>query len=213
MHLRTIFSVFALVANALASLNTSREYQLHTQLKPGQGSKKRFDNLWLVASHTGAGLNDAVLYTNQSSGIKGFMNATNITQPNGQPYFNQLFDLGGSFPWGLIIADVNFYSAWEPVRVNAGDGQPSFFFNSSGLQWNENPSVPADQNAFGGWLVCDWWHGVPQLFAKWRSVYQISLVCVRCLPVAVITIMRTPRVARTSTCSPSISSSLTGSGE
>lgn len=213
MHFRTIFSVFALAAIALASLNTSREYQLHTQLKPGQGSKKRFDNLWLVASHTGAGLNDAVLYTNQSSGIKGFMNATNITQPNGQPYFNQLFDLGGSFPWGLIIADVNFYSAWEPVRVNAGDGQPSFFFNSSGLQWNENPSVPADQNAFGGWLVCDWWHGVPQLFAKWRSVYQISLVCVRCLPVAVITIMRTPRVARTSTCSPSISSSLTSPGE
>ncbi|THY28437.1 hypothetical protein D6D00_04174 [Aureobasidium pullulans] len=213
MHFRTIFSVFALAAIALASLNTSREYQLHTQLKPGQGSKKRFDNLWLVASHTGAGLNDAVLYTNQSSGIKGFMNATDITQPNGQPYFNQLFDLGGSFPWGLIIADVNFYSAWEPVRVNAGDGQPSFFFNSSGLQWNENPSVPADQNAFGGWLVCDWWHGVPQLFAKWRSVYQISLVCVRCLPVAVITIMRTPRVARTSTCSPSISSSLTGPGE
>ena len=213
MHLRTIFSVFGLAVTALASLNTSREYQLHTQLKPGQGTKKRFDNLWLVASHTGAGLNDAVLYTNQSSGIKGFMNATNITQPNGQPYFNQLFDLGGSFPWGLIIADVNFYSAWEPVRINAGDGQPSFFFNSSGLQWTENPSVPADQNAFGGWLVCDWWHGVPQLFAKWRSVYQISLVCVRCLPVAVITIMRTPRVARTSTCSPSISSSLTGPGE
>ncbi|THV92057.1 hypothetical protein D6D25_09531 [Aureobasidium pullulans] len=167
MYFRTIFSVFALAAIALASLNTSREYQLHTQLKPGQGSKKRFDNLWLVASHTGAGLNDAVLYTNQSSGIKGFMNATNITQPNGQPYFNQLFDLSGSFPWGLIIADVNFYSAWEPVRINAGDGQPSFFFNSSGLQWTENPSVPADQNAFGGWLVCDWWHGVPQLFAKW----------------------------------------------
>ena len=213
MHLRTIFSVFGLAVTALASLNTSREYQLHTQLKPGQGTKKKFDNLWLVASHTGAGLNDAVLYTNQSSGIKGFMNATNITQPNGQPYFNQLFDLGGSFPWGLIIADVNFYSAWEPVRINAGDGQPSFFFNSSGLQWTENPSVPADQNAFGGWLVCDWWHGVPQLFAKWRSVYQISLVCVRCLPVAVITIMRTPRVARTSTCSLSISSPLTGPGE
>ncbi|KAI5209967.1 hypothetical protein E4T39_00509 [Aureobasidium subglaciale] len=167
MHLSTVLSVAALAATALASLNTSREYQLQSQLKPGQASKKRFDSLWLVASHTGAGLNDAVLYTNKSSGIKGFANDTNITQSNGKPYFDQLFDLGNAFPYDLYIADVNFYAAWEPVRINAGTGAGGFFFNSSGLQWDESPGSNVDQNALGGWFVCDWWHGVPQLFAKW----------------------------------------------
>ncbi|KAI5257500.1 hypothetical protein E4T42_01074 [Aureobasidium subglaciale] len=173
MYLRTIFSIAALATTALASLNTSREYQLQSQLKPGQADKKRFDNLWLVASHTGAGLNDAVLYTNKSSGIKGFANDTNITQSNGKPYFNQLFDLGGAFPYDLYIADVNFYAAWEPVRINAGTGAGGFFFNSSGLQWDESPGSKVGQNSFGGWLVCDWWHGVPQLFSKW-SYYHLE---------------------------------------
>ncbi|KAG9838235.1 hypothetical protein KCU98_g9301, partial [Aureobasidium melanogenum] len=167
MHLSTIISAFALAGTTLASINTTREYELRTQLKPGQDSKERFDNLWLVASHTGAGLNDAVLYANRSYAIKGFENATNITQSDGQPFFNQLFDLGGNFPYDLYVADVNFYAAWEPVRINGGSGTGGFFMNSSGLQWDSDPSGPAASNAFGGWLVCDWWHGVPQLFAKW----------------------------------------------
>lgn len=168
MHLSTIISAFALTGTTLASINTTREYELHTQLKPGQVSKQRFNNLWLVASHTGAGLNDAVLYSNKSYAIKGFENATNITQSDGQPFFNQLFDLGGNYPYDLYIADVNFYAAWEPVRINGGSGAGGFFMNNSGLQWNSSPSGPAGSNEFGGWLVCDWWHGVPQLFAKWK---------------------------------------------
>ncbi|KAH0141145.1 hypothetical protein KCU67_g14618, partial [Aureobasidium melanogenum] len=92
---------------------------------------------------------------------------TNITQSDGQPFFNQLFDLGNGFPWDLYVADVNFYAAWEPVRINGGSGAGGFFMNSSGLQYNSDPSGPAASNEFGGWLVCDWWHGVPQLFAKW----------------------------------------------
>ncbi|KAG9596899.1 hypothetical protein KCU77_g6911, partial [Aureobasidium melanogenum] len=168
MHLSTIISAFAFAGTTLASINTTREYELRTQLKPGQDSKERFDNLWLVASHTGAGLNDAVLYGNRSYAIKGFENATNITQSDGQPFFNQLFDLGGNFPYDLYVADVNFYAAWEPVRINGGSGTGGFFMNSSGLQWNSAPSGPAGTNFFGGWLVCDWWHGVPQLFSKWN---------------------------------------------
>jgi len=169
MHFNTILSVFALAGTSLAALNTSREYLLHTELKPGQGStKKHFDNLWLVASHTGAGLNDAVLYSNKSYAIKGFENATNITQSNGEPYFNQLFDLGGAFPYDMFVQDVNFYAAWEPVRIDAGSGSGGWFMNSSGLQLNTYPTGPAGSNQFGGWLVCDWWHGVPQLFQKLR---------------------------------------------
>ncbi|KAJ9620122.1 hypothetical protein H2203_007886 [Taxawa tesnikishii (nom. ined.)] len=60
----------------------------------------------------------------------------------------------------MSVSDVNFYAAWEPVRINAGLGDGQFFINETGLQWGS-------ETAFGGWLVCDWWHGVPQLFAKW----------------------------------------------
>ena len=169
MHFNTVLSVFALAGTSLAALNTSREYLLHTELKPGQGSsKKHFDNLWLVASHTGAGLNDAVLYSNKSYAIKGFENATTVKQSDGEPYFNQLFDLGGEFPYDMFVADVNFYAAWEPVRINAGSGTGGWFFNSTGLQLNTAPTGPAGTNQFGGWLVCDWWHGVPQLFQKYK---------------------------------------------
>lgn len=37
------------------------------------------------------------------------------------------------------------------------------FYNESGLQWEQAES-------FGGWLVCDWWHGLPQLF--WKVNYK-----------------------------------------
>lgn len=57
----------------------------------------------------------------------------------------------------------------------AGDRTPygTFFANSTGLQWTSAPTAPphaanspeASEDAFfGGWRVCDWSHGVPQLF-------------------------------------------------
>lgn len=59
--------------------------------------------------------------------------------------------------------------------IDTGYGSEGFFFNASGLQWNET------DGGFIGWLghytleqtirkwliervACDWWHGVPQLF-------------------------------------------------
>lgn len=92
--------------------------------------------------------------------------------------------------------EVNFYAAWEPVRINAGAGasdpkaQSGFWINGTGLQWTpdlkERPN--SSENIFAGWLgtwtdvyewrsdaltnctllVCDWWHGAeyPQLFFR-----------------------------------------------
>lgn len=88
------------------------------------------------------------------------------------------------------MATTQFYSAWQPVRVNAGVGgdgyaESGFFMNETGLQWTANVAAPGSPNdQFGGWLgkcsepaltemaetdwnaVCDWWHGVPQLFYR-----------------------------------------------
>ena len=35
---------------------------------------------------------------------------------------------------------------WDFVAINAGYGDSGFFFNESGLQWDEYPGT------FGGWL-------------------------------------------------------------
>lgn len=174
--LTTAVALLTLASSVLSqalTLNTSTAYYLHTQLKSNQTGKEKFDNLWLVASHTGAGLNDAVLYSNKSYAIKGFTNATNITTQDGGFYQHQEFDLGNTWPYGLSVSNVNFYAAWEPVRINVGYGDEAFTFNSTGLQWTSQPEYPEAQS-FGGWLVCDWWHGKPQLFAKLR--YKVSLL-------------------------------------
>lgn len=66
----------------------------------------------------------------------------------------------------LALADTA-YSGWQPVRIDAGAGGSSrgdgegFFINSTGLQWNSSPGGDPALDAFGGWIVCDWWHGKP----------------------------------------------------
>jgi len=137
---------FLSLATAWAqSLNTSREFHLHTQLKPGQDGKARFDNLWLYAYHTGAGMNDAMLSANKSYAIPGFLNGTNLE-----------FDLGTQgIPWSMIPdISVNLYAAWEPVRINGGVGSnefSSFSINATGLQWSD-ASSGGSAEGFGGWL-------------------------------------------------------------
>jgi len=48
------------------------------------------------------------------------------------------------------MLDVNYYASWQPVQMNAGQGNEGFFFNSTGLQYNSNPN--GTYNEFGGWI-------------------------------------------------------------
>lgn len=56
-----------------------------------------------------------------------------------------------------MAENVNFYAAWQPVRIDAGLGSnqqgytTGFSINSTGLQWTSTPGTNAT-NAFGGWL-------------------------------------------------------------
>lgn len=170
MHLIT--TILAGASLAAAAVNTSAEYQLKTELKPGQTGKEDYECLYLTSYHTGAGLSDAVLTTVRPEDHYAYLGTTNVTG-NGTQYYNQLFNFSNPFPWGLEMEEnVNFYAAWEPVRINAGVGGSDFevsgfFINETGLQWTSNPTAPGTiSDAFGGWIVCDWWHGVPQLFFR-----------------------------------------------
>ena len=67
----------------------------------------------------------------------------------------------------LALSDTA-YTGWQPVRIDAGAGGSStrgdgdgFFINSTGLQWSSAPGANATLDTFGGWIVCDWWHGKP----------------------------------------------------
>ena len=61
------------------------------------------------------------------------------------PDQNQVFDLGTEgFYWSMVMdINDNFYAAWQPVRVNAGNGvsnpngNSGFWVNGTGLQWSE----------------------------------------------------------------------------
>lgn len=80
------------------------------------------------------------------------------------------------------------YSGWQPVRLDAGTGSSvargegeGFFINSTGLQWNSAPGGEPESDSYGGWILCDWWHSVPQLF--FRVAYYETLLPNSCADV------------------------------
>lgn len=93
------FTTLLATAFAQTAVNTSQEYNLRTCLKPGQPHKARFDNLWMYAYHTGAGMNDVTFaadLTNVSA--KGYLSPVNLTS-SGNNF--QEFNLGNDFPWTM----------------------------------------------------------------------------------------------------------------
>ncbi|KAK5133724.1 hypothetical protein LTR08_007478 [Meristemomyces frigidus] len=172
MHpLTALLTLSTLLPTALtqyANLNTSQEYNLRTCLKPNQPGKERFENLWLSTFHIGAAQSDAVFLPDRTNTTPAaFLTPSNTTAVGSDASYSQAFDLGNPVPWQFVMAtNVNGYANWEPVRVFAGLGASSqasayqtggFFLNETGLQWGALGGFP-------GWIVCDRWHGLPQLF-------------------------------------------------
>ncbi|KAF2488157.1 hypothetical protein BDY17DRAFT_320656 [Neohortaea acidophila] len=167
MHPSILPLLLTLFTLTTAFPNTTREFHLSTRLLPNQpANKSSFDHLYLIPYHTGAGFNDVVLSPTLDPSVRAFFNGSK----GARPHHNLLFNLGNDFPWFMDMeAYTNFYAAWEPVGINVEFQKPGgFFLNGTRLQWTSNPSDSIDQgtNIFAGWLVCDWWHGAPQLFFR-----------------------------------------------
>ena len=122
------------------------------------------DTILVQTYHTGAGLNDAVLTPTETSGVKGWLNDTEG---------NWIFELNGaSFPSGFEFGYDQYYTRWLSMKINAGYGEPGFFLNGSGLVTN--------YPTWTGWLVCDWWHVVPQLFwSYYFTGFELPRSCAR----------------------------------
>ncbi|KAK8200329.1 hypothetical protein HDK77DRAFT_225434 [Phyllosticta capitalensis] len=129
------------------------EFRLQTKLvNANDSTKAKFSGLYLSSYHTGAGLSDAVFIANETRGVKAFLNETVPATAHGA---RLEFDFGNDFPWGLTLG-YQSYAKWSPVTINAGIGDAGYIYGDKGLVYN--------QTQFSGWMVCDWWHNVPQLF-------------------------------------------------
>jgi hypothetical protein len=99
------------------------------------------------AYHTGAGLADPV-FVASPNGARAYLNNTNLQ-----------FDVY-QFPFSADASpgDTN-YARWEPVSISAGYG-------SGGFVNNRSSGIVSNNEEFGGWIVCEWFHGInlPQLF-------------------------------------------------
>jgi len=149
--LSLILSTILLLPTALTATihaRQSQEYYLVTSvLDQSYGSSSSKDGLYVSSYHTGAGESDATLDSDVSVAAKGYLNGT-----------YQIFDFNTTFPWGLYMGSDANYAGWEFTQINVGNGTEGFFINETGLQWG------TEDSGFGGWLACDWWHGLPQLF-------------------------------------------------
>ncbi|KAK2624596.1 hypothetical protein QTJ16_005789 [Diplocarpon rosae] len=126
------------------TLNSTREF--YVTMKVISGVHLRKYNGWQIETyHTGAGLADPVF---NITGTRAFLNNTQLQ-----------FD-ANLFPFSLIanVGDTN-YARWEPTSIGAGYGTAGFVDAGS-------KGIITNNAEFGGWLVCEWYHGVnlPQLF-------------------------------------------------
>ncbi|KAK7553629.1 hypothetical protein IWX49DRAFT_220192 [Phyllosticta citricarpa] len=148
------------------------EFRLQTRLADqNDTTKSAYSGLYLSTYHTGAGLSDVVFVANETLGAKAFLNeSVPETAPGGQLEF----DFGNDFPWGLRLG-YEPYAKWSTVIVQAGLGDQGFVYGEQGLVYN--------LTQFAGWMVCDWWHGVPQLFWLMNVVgaYEVPSSCAEVL--------------------------------
>ena len=115
-----------------------------------QLSPKPSLNQTVQATHTGAGYADPVFVQNKTDATPAFLNGTSLQFDIDVP--NYPFSANGG------PSDTN-YARWEAIGITSGYG--------TGVWKNEGPDgLVVDNEEFGGWLVCEWFHGIdaPQLF-------------------------------------------------
>jgi len=130
-------------------------YYFRTNVQYGQPPEKsQYNDLYMVAYHTGAGLSDATFENAALPAHRGWFNGTYLN------WFEPQSDNGGIF-FGVNFGTGTNYAAWSAVTINGGQGTEGL-----ALDDQQNLVFTSDYyNEIGAaWLVCDWYHGVPQLF-------------------------------------------------
>jgi hypothetical protein len=107
-------------------------YYFHTNVLPDQGNKTKYDNLYMVAYHTGAGLSDATFESETLNTHRGWFNGTQLRWFEPTTASDVIFGVS----WG---SSTN-YDLWFPAStlyhiLNLLANQPSIGWNQWRL-WN-----------------------------------------------------------------------------
>ncbi|KAF7502973.1 hypothetical protein GJ744_004760 [Endocarpon pusillum] len=138
-----------LASTLLPRQDTPTAYYLQTRTLDTSSNK---NSLFATASETSFGINDMILTSNITNASQGYFNDT-----------HQYFNLDPAHTWGLNLGLDADHDAWEPVTIRFGQGTSGFRIGFNTLEWSGR------DEGNGGWMACDWIHGVPQLF--WRYAY------------------------------------------
>lgn len=108
MKFLSLLTVFAAAVTARPISTDTTQTQAASKnefhLKTIGSNMPDHNDLYVVAYHTGAGFNDAVLTKNAASASSAYLNGTRA-----------LFDLGTSFPWGMLVGgDTNYACKLDP---------------------------------------------------------------------------------------------------
>ncbi|KAE9966861.1 hypothetical protein BLS_007250 [Venturia inaequalis] len=163
-------------------------YYFRSSVLSNQGNKTKYNDLYMVAYHTGAGLSAATFQPAPLNSHRGWFNGTQLRWFEPTP--------ANSVTFGVAWGSGTSYDLWYPTEINGGYGTGDF-------KLDDNNNLITTDKYVGGWIVCDWSHGVPQLFnlVSYAANVTIPDTCARVNLVAEVA----PPLA-TATTSGSISS-------
>ncbi|RDI84261.1 hypothetical protein Vi05172_g5599 [Venturia inaequalis] len=124
-------------------------YYFRSSVLSNQGNKTKYNDLYMVAYHTGAGLSAATFQPAPLNSHRGWFNGTQLRWFEPTP--------ANSVTFGVAWGSGTSYDLWYPTEINGGYGTGDF-------KLDDNNNLITTDKYVGGWIVCDWSHGVPQLF-------------------------------------------------
>ncbi|KAF3163657.1 hypothetical protein TWF106_010548 [Orbilia oligospora] len=166
----TVFVTAALAAFTMSVEAVRNLQKFKVQTKVIEGNRK-FDGLWASLYHTGAGTADVYFHNNRTAAFSAFLNHTQ---------FQWVYTGVSQIPYALNL-QYQTYATWGPLEVSPGYGSDYY---GKGFVFKNGNQIVDKFEEWTGWLVCDWWHQVPQLF--WTQIGAKVKVIPSCAKVQLI---------------------------
>ncbi|KAF1817043.1 hypothetical protein P152DRAFT_6602 [Eremomyces bilateralis CBS 781.70] len=117
-----------------------------------------FSDHTIWAYHNGAGIHAAVATTlgDRTNAMAWF----NESGRHAQFDFGAPLNATHNFPFGMYLKQQDIYGEWGTVQIDPGLGSDwaNFTYDEATI------GLSVEDEYFGGWLICHWYLGVPQLF-------------------------------------------------
>jgi len=156
-------------ASATAAVAPLQPFRIQTRVINGLAV---LDGLWAELYHTGAGFADITFTSDENSAFGAYLNNTGF----------QFILPGAPYPYAVTFT-YQTYAAWGPVYVQSGYGVEPYGLGFEFAGRGQNSIVDTNPE-WTQWIVCQWWHQVPQLF--WGQVDENITVIDSCATVELI---------------------------